>query len=292
MRLGQFFGVQLYVNYFFLALLALFFVAGVLGKGLIAFGIVLVHELAHVTTARRLNVPVGEVELLPFGGVTRIGGDLVMDPRREMYVAAAGPASNLVMILLAIACKNYGLWHDDLGPFFLQCNILIALFNMLPALPLDGGRVYRAYLARQMGIREATQRAAGLGQFWAMVIAVLGALGVIFEFAGLDILITSLFLFYAASRERRQGPYLFVRHLVHKKDELARAGVLPAKTIVAVENTLLGDVVKPFVPQKYHLVLVLDQQMHYKGLVTEAEILDGLIEGGADLTVGSLTGRN
>lgn len=288
MRLGTFFGVGVYLNYFFLALLALFFVAGVLVKGLVAFGIVLLHEFAHVATARRMGVPVGEVELLPFGGVTRIGEDLVMDPRREMYVAAAGPASNLAMILLAVAGKNYGLWHDDLGPFFLQCNILIALFNMLPALPLDGGRVYRAYLARQMGIREATHRAAAAGQFWAMVIGTLGALGVILEFAGLDILITSLFLFYAASRERGQASYLFVRHLVHKKEELARAGMLPAAHLVAVESTPLGDIIKPFVPQKFHLVLVLDREWQYMGMVTEAEILDSLLEGGASLTVGSL----
>jgi stage IV sporulation protein FB len=289
--LGNFYGVDIYLNYFFLGLLALFFVAGVLVKGLLAFAIVLAHEFAHVATARRLGVPAGEVELLPFGGVSRIGGDLVMDPRREICVAAAGPASNLAMILLAVAGKNYGLWHDDLGPFFLQCNILIALFNMLPALPLDGGRVYRAYLARRMGIREATHRAAAAGQFWAMVIATLGALGIIFEIAGLDILITAMFLFYAASRERGQAAYLFVRHLMHKKEELARAGVLPAEHLVAVESTPLGDIVKPFVPQKFHLVLVLDRSYRYMGVVTEAEILDRLLEGGADLTVGSLTGK-
>lgn len=118
MRIGQIMGVELHLNNFFLALLGLFFVAGVLGKGLVAFLVVLVHEFAHVACARRLGVPVADVELLPFGGVIRMGGDLVLDPVKEVYVAAAGPVSNVLMALWGLAMKNYGLWHSELGPFF------------------------------------------------------------------------------------------------------------------------------------------------------------------------------
>ncbi|OAT85568.1 M50 family metallopeptidase [Desulfotomaculum copahuensis] len=288
MRAGRVMGVDLYVNNFFLLLLALFFIAGVLGKGLIAFSVVLIHEFAHVAAARRLGVPVSDVELLPFGGVTRMGGDLVMDPVKEVYVAAAGPASNLIMAALGVAMKNYGLWHNELGPFFLQCNLLIAAFNLLPALPLDGGRVYRAHLARQSGIREATCRAAGLGQWWAAAIAVLGAAGLVTGYSGLDILITGLFLFYAATRERSMAPYLFMGQLAQKKSELFRAGVLPAEIMVSLEDVLLKEIIKPFLPRKFHLVLVLNRQWQYRGMVTEAQIIDGLLAHGLDLPVGKL----
>ncbi|MEW6424924.1 MAG: site-2 protease family protein, partial [Bacillota bacterium] len=145
MRLARIMGINIYVNVFFLGLLGLFFVAGVMGKGLIAFAVVFCHELAHAAVARRLAVPVTDVELLPFGGVTRMGGEMILDPVKESYIAVAGPASNLLMAAAGLALKNHGLWHDELGPFFLQCNLLIAAFNLLPALPLDGGRVYRAH---------------------------------------------------------------------------------------------------------------------------------------------------
>ncbi|MFZ5592344.1 MAG: M50 family metallopeptidase, partial [Bacillota bacterium] len=187
MFLGRLWGVGIYVNPFFLLLLGLFFVAGVLVKGLIAFGIVLVHELAHCLTARRLGIPADEVELLPFGGVTRMGSELVREPDREMLVAVAGPASNLVLTMLGIAAKNYGFWHHELGPFFLQCNLLIAAFNILPALPLDGGRVYRAYLARRLGVARATRRAARMGQWWGALVCLAGAAGVILGYSGRDI---------------------------------------------------------------------------------------------------------
>jgi len=288
MRIVRLMNVDIYLNVFFLGLLGLFFVAGVMGKGLIAFAAVFFHELAHAAAARRLAVPVAEVELLPFGGVTRVGGEMILDPAKESIIAAAGPASNLLMAAAALALKNHGFWHDELGPFFLQCNLLIAAFNLLPALPLDGGRVYRAHLASKTGIRDATYRAAGLGQIWAAGVVLLGAFGLLFRISGLDILLTGLFLFYAATREKGAAPYLFARHLTRKKEDLAGARVLPAKPLVVMENVTLGEITRPFLPQKFHLVLVLDKRLRYRGMLTETQIIDGLLEHGFDAPVGRL----
>lgn len=288
MRLGRILGVDIYLNPFFLALLILFFVAGVLGRGLVAFGVVLVHEMAHALMARHLDIPVNEVELLPFGGVARAGTELQVDPIRETYTALAGPASNLVMFALGVALKNYGLWHADLGPFFLQCNLLMAAFNLLPALPLDGGRVYRSYLAARIGITPATYRAALLGQILGVFIAFLGVLGIWWGACGLDIPITAFFLFYAATRERSAAPYLFMQLLMRKQQELLREGVLPVKQLVAAENVLLGQLIQPFLPRRYHLVTVLDKRWQYMGVVTETNIIDILLRRGADVPVGEL----
>jgi stage IV sporulation protein FB len=228
------------------------------------------------------------VELLPFGGVTRMGGEMILDPPRETRIAMAGPASNLVMAALGLGLKKYGIWHDELGPFFLQGNLLIALFNLLPALPLDGGRVYRSFLAVKIGIRDATYRAAALGQAWAVAIVIFGSLGLLFQFTGLDVLFTGLFLFYAATREKGSAPFLFVNHLTRKKKELLSSRVLPAESLAVLESAVLGEVVRPFLPQKYHLVLVLDNQWRCRGVLTEAQVIDGLLEYGFDFPVGEL----
>ncbi|KAF1085617.1 putative zinc metalloprotease Rip3 [Sporotomaculum syntrophicum] len=291
MRLGRILGVDIYLNPFFLALLALFFVAGVLDRGLVAFGVVLVHEMAHSLMANRLGIPAHEVELLPFGGVARAGTELQVDPVRETYTALAGPVSNLAMIAFAIALKNYGLWHADLGPFFLQCNLLMAFFNLLPALPLDGGRIYRSYLAARIGITPATYRAARLGQVFAVIIAVFSVLGVWWGACGVDILVTALFLFYAATRERSAAPYLFMQLLMRKHQELLREGVLPVKQLVAIENVPLGQLMQSFLPRRFHLVTVLDKQSQYLGTVTESSIIDSLMHRGSNVPVGELIER-
>ncbi len=288
LKLCTVFGVQIHLNNIFLALLGLFFVAGVLLKGLIVFSIVLLHELAHVAVARRLGANAEDVELLPFGGVSRIGGEVVLDPAREVLVAVAGPAANLIMAGLGSALKGYGLWDEQLTSFFIQCNFLVASFNLLPALPLDGGRVLRAYLARRVGFKEATYKAARLGQFWGILIVLLGSGGLLLGLSGLDILIIGFFLLYAATREKGMAPFHFVRHLAQKKLELLAAGVLPAEPLVSFDYVLLKDVTRVFIPQRFHVVMLLDKDWQYKGVVSEAQIVDAMLKDGMNINIGGL----
>ncbi len=291
MKLGKIFGVGIYVNPFFLGLIALFFVAGVLGKGLLAFAVVFIHEFVHTMVAKRMGVQVYEVELLPFGGVTKMGDDPALDPMKELCIAAAGPLSNIVLALGAIACKNYGIWHETLGPFFLQINLLIALFNVLPALPLDGGRVYRAILAGRMGLKKATYQAAFVGQIWSWLIMGVGLLGLVWGIMGLDVMITGAFLYYAATKEKMAAPYLFMKHVTRKKDELLEKGLLATDFFVALEDTVLGDLIQVFLPQKFHIIIVLDKDLRYQGIVMEKTIVESLSVYGYDLPVGKLLGQ-
>ena len=288
MKVGHISGIEIHLNNWFLALIGLFFVAGVLGKGLLAFAVVLIHELAHVYTARYLGVHVSDVELLPFGGVSRMGSEVVYEPAHEVLVAAAGPAANLLLVGAGLFLKNLGLWEDELGAFFLQCNLMVAAFNLLPALPLDGGRVFRSYLARRAGFREATYRAARWGQFWGAMIILGGAAGLLLRVSGLDVPVTGVFLFYAASREKSMAPYHFIRHLAKKKEELAAAGVLPGEPLAALETARIGDVVRAFLPQRFHLVLLFDRNLTYRGMVSEAQIVDALLADGFNTPIGEL----
>lgn len=281
-------GVKIYLNNYFLILLCLFFAAGILGKGLIVFGTVLAHELAHVFAARRLGVQVDEVELLPFGGVARVSSELVFNPRHEFCVAIAGPICNIILIFLGISAKNYGLWDESLSPFFLQCNVFLALFNLIPALPLDGGRVLRAYLSRFYGLKKSTYISATAGQITACFLILGGIIGFGMQLTGLDVLVTSLFLLYAATKEKNMGPYYFIRHAVQKKKELLRKGVLPANMLAARTDLQVYDVIKLFVPGKFHFVMLVDDKLGYMGMLGESEIIDAILDQGVNVTVGSL----
>ncbi|MCL6634984.1 MAG: M50 family metallopeptidase [Peptococcaceae bacterium] len=288
MKLGRVSGVEIHLNNMFLALIGLFFVAGVLGKGLLAFGIVLVHELAHVYAARRLGISVSGVELLPFGGVSRMGSEVMYEPSREVMVAAAGPAANLLLAGAGLFLKSRGIWDEELVSFFLQCNLMVAAFNLLPAIPLDGGRVYRSYLAKRIGFQMATYRAARWGQFWGAAIILGGLFGLFRQISGLDVIVTGLFLFYAATREKSMARYHFIRHLALKKEELTAHGVLPGEPLAALESARLGEVIRVFLPQRFHLVLLFDRGLQYRGMVTEAQIVDALLTEGYDTPVGRL----
>lgn len=282
MRVGQLFGIDFRINLFFVALVGLFFVAGVLERGLIIFGLVMFHELAHTIAARLYGIRVIDVEILPFGGVARVGGEMSIAPSKEIAIALAGPMSNLLLIGIALGLKNYGIWSEELGPFFIQTNLLLAIFNLLPGLPLDGGRIVRSLLSLHVGISQATYIAARMGQFIAIMVIGFGIVGVLYGMNGLDVVIIALFVLYSATREKSLAPYLFIRHLAQKKDELSQGGVLPAELLVARADITIKELVKLFVPQKYHLVTILDAQMNYVGQINEFQLVDALFTYGLE----------
>ncbi|HEX3030975.1 MAG TPA: site-2 protease family protein [Bacillota bacterium] len=286
-------GIRVQLNPYFLALLVLYFLAGVLTKALVVFGLVIYHELFHVLTAVRLGVRVTEIELLPFGGVARLDDILELRPAQEMKVAIAGPLANFLLLLALEGGEIYGiggpeLWEGDLIQYLSKANILMLAFNLIPALPLDGGRIYRAYLAPRLGMGEAARLAVGIGRGLALLLVGLGVVGLYFDVTGLDFFIIAIFMFFATGRERRRSWYAFLYALTEKGRELTSRGLLSAQVLVGRSDALLRDVVGLFVMGKYHLVLVLDENNQVAGWFNEDQVVEGLMVGGYGLRLADL----
>jgi Zn-dependent protease len=190
-------GIDIYVHATFFILIAwiglsYWQVAGTLaavisGIGFILalFACVVLHELGHALTARRYGIRTRDIILLPIGGVASMER-MPDDPKQEVTVALAGPAVNLVIafgLWLWLSLNNALVPVDHLtltGGFFLQrlmvVNIILAIFNLLPAFPMDGGRVLRAALSMRMSRNRATQVAAKIGQGLALWLGLMGLL--------------------------------------------------------------------------------------------------------------------
>jgi Zn-dependent protease/CBS domain-containing protein len=152
---------------------------------LVIFCCVVLHELGHALTARHFGVGTRDITLLPIGGVARLRG-MPKDPRAEMLIAVAGPAVNLaIAATLWVMLQPFGGAgtladvFSGQAPFLavvLWLNLILAVFNMIPAFPMDGGRVLRAALSIRLGSVRATRTAARIGQVLAAGFVVLGAL--------------------------------------------------------------------------------------------------------------------
>ena len=197
-RIGRVAGIDLYVHATFVLLLAFVaykeYPAGALAIAaallyiVALFAVVVMHELGHALTARRYGVRTRDIILLPIGGVARLER-MPRDPRQELLVALAGPAVNvaLAIILYGIVrltghAPTGGLYDFDVGMStreflytFAFVNIFIAVFNLLPAFPMDGGRVLRAILAMRMSrYARATELAARVGRVFALLLGIAG----------------------------------------------------------------------------------------------------------------------
>jgi Zn-dependent protease/CBS domain-containing protein len=153
---------------------------------LLLFACVVLHELGHSLAGRRFGYRVRDITLLPIGGVASFER-LPTNPRQELIIAIAGPAVNvalagLLYVLLFLTnsfvpLERLGIAQGSILERLLVVNLFLALFNLLPAFPMDGGRMLRAILAQRMDYAAATQRAARIGQGMALLLGFVGLLG-------------------------------------------------------------------------------------------------------------------
>ena len=189
LKLGRLLGIDVYLHFTFLLLLA--FLGFVYWRATQNFGAalqslafiitlfvcVVLHELGHALMARRFGIKTRDITLLPIGGIARLE-KMPENPMQEFWVALAGPAVNVVIAVLILAglattggftsVEIHGMTGGSFWQRLMVLNLFLAGFNLLPAFPMDGGRVLRALLALQLGLRRATSIAANVGQVMAI----------------------------------------------------------------------------------------------------------------------------
>ena len=215
-RIATVSGIPIYVHGTFAVLIVFLLVSGLAGGRDLAaavsgvlfilaiFATIVLHELGHALTAKRFGIRTRDITLLPIGGVARL--ERMPDvPRQELWVALAGPAVNVVIALVFYVVFAAGtgappaLTLDPTATGFVgrftAVNLALAIFNMVPAFPMDGGRALRALLAERIDYVRATEIAASIGQGLALVFGLVGL------FANPWLVFIALFVWMGASGE-------------------------------------------------------------------------------------------
>jgi Zn-dependent protease/CBS domain-containing protein len=244
---------------------------------LLLFLCVLLHEFGHIFMARRYGIRTPDVTLLPIGGVASLER-MPEKPGQEIAVALAGPAVNVAIaaVLLLVlnaqfdleTVRNIEAVQSSLVARVAAANIALAVFNMIPAFPMDGGRVLRALLATRFGYVRATRLAANTGQVIAVVFGFLGLLG------NPLLVLIAVFIFLAASAEAQ---LVELRDLA--RGYLARDAMITRFESLGPQSTA-DDAVSLLLRTTQQEFPVLDGAGRMLGLVTRDRLIEALRDKG------------
>ena len=236
------------------------------------FACVLAHEFGHILTARRYGINTPEVTLLPIGGVASL--ERIPDkPAQELAVALAGPAVNIVIALALVLIAGAVIPEEmqkiddpriSLVARLAGANLFLAIFNLIPAFPMDGGRVLHAVLSMKMGPQRATAIASRIGQGFAFLLGFAGLFG------NPMLLFIAIFVYVAAAGEAQ--------------DSALRSAVVGLRVMDAMETRVasipveasLGDAVDALLASAQHEFPVVDGHRKPVGLLVRDDLLAAL----------------
>ena len=289
----RFKGIRVFVHWTFLILpawiafggfsegLDLETILGQIGLVLIVFACVVLHEFGHALTAQRFGIHTRDITLLPIGGVASLER-MPEEPKQEFLITIAGPLVNLViagLAFLVIAALGVSMLFSEtvfeassltsVLSFIVGANMLLFLFNLIPAFPMDGGRILRSLLSMRLSRNKATRIAAAIGRVIAIGFVIYGLMN------GQPFLaLIGVFIFFAAGAEARNvQQQTWLRGIKVHEVMRTRFWSMSAEATVqaAIDDLLAGG----------DSVLIVVEHGLYKGLMQRDELMQAVAQGKA-----------
>ncbi len=237
------------------------------------------HELAHVFAAKSFHLPVPEVEFTPFGGVARMEDICEATPVQQFVVAAAGPAMSWLCCLVCAGLMQLGWVSLAQIEGFLRWNLLLLCFNLIPVLPLDGGRMLQALLTPWLGWQKAMRILSTLGICVGLLMNGLAIWGAVHGVANLSLVIAGCYLMYAAHLSKTMAAVQCIHSVISKKMKLEREKTLQVEWLGASGATSVRELFRRMSPGKYHRVIVLDDDgLKSMGELDDSRLVNALLD--------------
>ncbi len=267
--LGTFCGIVCKMHFAFPVLMAFSLWLGY-GKTLIASILALsLHEAAHCMAARAMGHRLDSIELMPFGGVAQMSTVYALRSTQELTIALAGPAVSLIVSMLSAVSGLTG----PMVQAFLRFNLMLGLINLLPALPLDGGRMLRALISQRFGYVRATNVLARTGVVVGIIIILSGFWAALNGVLNPLLFLSGAYLVYAALKEQESLAAACLGALHSRGERLKREGMLPVRWTAVDKNARVERLATRLTAGVYHLFVLVDENMCHMETIDEGEVL-------------------
>ncbi len=270
-------GIDVVISPLMLPMLAAIFFMRQLDTYMVVFVCALIHELAHITAASKYKIEVEAIEVLPVGLVARTAKIKGIPLMREIIIYISGPLINIVLASVAALLKyGFNFLNNELIEKLILINILLALVNLLPIIPLDGGKILHAVLSSKIGYIKVSNICIVLSKAVCVIILVPSI--VILGYTGnFSILILCIFILIYATRYDGILKVETLADIIYKKEVLIKKKIIKIEVVAAHLSVELIELVKRFNLNKLYFVMVLDDHLKTVGIVNEVEIIDYII---------------
>ncbi|MEY2545405.1 MAG: hypothetical protein QOG48_522 [Verrucomicrobiota bacterium] len=254
---------------------------------LLLFLCVVLHEFGHAIAAKAYGINTPDITLLPIGGVARLER-MPEEPKQELMIAIAGPLVNVIIavcLFLVIGSRGdvdprTAMQSGDMLVHLLAINVWLVLFNLLPAFPMDGGRVLRALLATRFSYARATQVAATVGQAFAFIFGFIGL------FSNPFLIFIALFVYIGASQEAAVAQMRDITRRLPVSSAMVREfRSLPT-------DATLEEAADALIATSQHDFPVLDQTGNVAGVLTRHDLISALRKNDPAIRVGDVMRRD
>ncbi len=276
---------RVHINLLMIPFLAVAYFTGSMVSTLIAYAVICLHESAHFLAAKRFAVKMDGLIVMPFGVSLQLKDNVIKNPMHEIGVCLAGPAMNFVLLLLGFVAKYNWFKSSFYLDFFLLSNFSIMLVNLLPILPLDGGRTLKALLTQHMGFVKAFRFTDIISKINIAMLGIVGLLILWVTQFNVSVAMLSAFLVFNIGSERQSNHLLVMRELLNYPKKLKEEGVMPVRELAVMGDVTSTSLLKNFSYNHFYIVRVMKDDIAIAGTLSETEILDAMMKLGSHVTL-------
>lgn len=249
-------------------------ILGFKGELIIAFVFVFIHELVHYLTARILGFSGFDIEILPIGAVLKVKDLEEASPKEDLIISVSGPLLNL--LLAVIFYVLFTVFNRSSLYLIYNSNLALGIFNLIPAFPLDGGRVLRDILSIKTIYRKANEISIRVSIVLGSVFMFLYFVSVFDNKSNFNLGLISIFILISSIKEKERIVYLIMGYIIKKKYRFIKRGYIENKSIsIFCEKDLLS-VLGIIDKNKYNLFTILDEDMKVLDILYEEEIIEAI----------------
>jgi stage IV sporulation protein FB len=267
--------VEFRVSFLILIIPILMLAVGYLKEYAMAFFSVALHELGHVTVAGFYGTRPDGISITPVGLIAAIR-DRGSSRMELLKIYIAGPAVNFLLFLIAIlAVSVLSNCREELRQLAMV-NLLLALFNLLPVFPLDGGRILHQLLSYRMGMLAAGKKVRMLALIISAAIMAVGVIQFYISVGNISLIMIGVYIPLILKDAGMESAIMNIQQLLYRRSRLMKKGIYPARDLVVTRNTKLGDTLTCMDFDRFHIIYVLDDNLRLVSVFTESEIMDAL----------------